>query len=516
MRRLPLRLLMLVALLVASALAGCGGSSGGRAPSASGPDPASVTPANAAVYGEALVRPSGDVASGAVAAARKALRVQDPVAELRKLVDKAIASSGNDEAFAKNYEPWLGNRIGVAVMLPSDSASDPGVSVAAAVRNRAALERELTRERGTGEIVGGGTYRGATYYLDRKARTPRGIVGDFLVIANSVHAFRAAVDASKGTGLADSSRYRDAVGALDTDRLAFLYADPKTIAPQLSAMRGVDPNVERVLTGLHLTDGPPLTLALTARADEIALELVAGSNVIPHSDSSTGAVSLGDLPGDAWLALATPPLGPLIKQALEQAGVHDKAAAQVRQGTGLDLDADVLDPLGGLAAFARGTGPLDIGGGIVLRMRDAASAQKLLTRLQAIAGAASGGAARSLSGGGFELQIPSLPQPIVVQAQGDRIAVGYAASSAKDLLDPQQRFDESDAGKAAIASLGDGFTPSLVLIAPPLVQLLRSLDEIEVANFSPVLPYLSAYRSLAVGTKHDGDRTTVRIVAALR
>ena len=55
-----------------------------------------------------------------------------------------------------------------------------------------------------------------------------------------------------------------------------------------------------------------------------------------------------------------------------------------------------------------------------------------------------------------------------------------------------------------------------MLIVPPLAALLRSLAELQVANVSPVLPYLDAYRSLAIGTKRDGDRTTLRIVAALR
>jgi len=117
--------------------------------------------------------------------------------------------------------------------------------------------------------------------------------------------------------------------------------------------------------------------------------------------------------------------------------------------------------------------------------------------------------------GGFELQAGRLPQPIVVRAQGDRIAVGYGSASASDLLAPKQRFGQSSAGKAAIATLGDGYTPALVLIAPPIVGFLRSLDELQVAKLSPVLPYLSAYRSLAVGTKRDGERTSVRIVAAL-
>lgn len=54
------------------------------------------------------------------------------------------------------------------------------------------------------------------------------------------------------------------------------------------------------------------------------------------------------------------------------------------------------------------------------------------------------------------------------------------------------------------------------MIVPPIVGLLRALDELQVADLAPAIPYVEAYRSLAIGTKRDGDRTTVRVVAALR
>ena len=169
--------------------------------------------------------------------------------------------------------------------------------------------------------------------------------------------------------------------------------------------------------------------------------------------------------------------GRSIRNALDGAGVHDEAAAQVQQNVGLDLDRDLLEPLGGLGVFARGESPLDIGGGALLQMTDAAAAQRLLTRIQAIVGAGLNAPTRPLavSGArGFQVQIPQSPQPIVVLAKGDRLAAGYAASSAQDLLEPQQRFDESSDGKAAIDTLGDGYTPSFVLIVPPLAGLAES------------------------------------------
>lgn len=504
------------------ALAGCGGGDGGSSASSSataGPDPATVAPPSAALYGEVVLKPGADVESGVLAAARKVLQIQEPAAELHRLIDRALAEDRGHERYATEVRPWLGQRAGGFLLTPARGGSgDADGAFALAVRDHAALETVTERLRAEGDQRPAGTYRGIAYDRDADdATTVSAIVGDFYV-GGTLRGLRAAIDASKGSSLADGVRYRDSVASLIGDRLAFLYAEPRALKDLLPLAAANTPagSSQALLSSLgKLAKGDPATLSLTAHADEISLELNADAAGTPLFDQHDGGLSIGELPGDAWLALATPALGPVIRSALEATGVHDAAATQVRSALGLGLDHDLLDPLGGLAVFARGTGVLDLGGGAMLKLSSAEAASTLLTRVQAIAGAASGGLVRP-SGNGFVVQIPRSPQPVVVLSKGDRIAAGYAASSTKDLLDPQRRFDDSAGGKAAIASLGEGFTPSLVLLVPPLAQLLSSLDEIGIADLSPALPYLRAYRSLAVGTKHDGDRVTIRIVAALR
>ncbi|HKG03723.1 MAG TPA: DUF3352 domain-containing protein [Conexibacter sp.] len=517
-RRLPhgAGLLALIVLLIALAVAGCGGSDSASS-SSDGLDPATVVPADAAVYVQATVRPSGDMQAGVLAAARKVLRVDDPGAELHRLIDEALADTdlAGTPSFERDIDPWLGDRVGVFVL--PDRGDDPVAGFAAAVRDRDALEQELARLRDAGELRTGGRDSGVSYDVTNDDE-PVGIVGDFVVFASTQQAFSAAIDASKGSSLADASRFTDAVGDVPDDALAFAYVDPKTLFDAVGGLVDVPPATRRALD--RFADSGAVTASLTATADEIAIEASAGGQVTEALDSDSDAeVTVGQLPGDSWLALATPPLGPLIRNVLAGAGVHDEAAAQVQQNVGLDLDRDLLEPLGGLGVFVRGESPLDIGGGALLQMTNAVAAQRLLTRIEAIVGAGLNVPTRPLavSGArGFQVQIPQSPQPIVVLAKGDRLAAGYAASSAQDLLDPQQRFDDSSDGKAAIDTLGDGYTPSFVLIVPPLAGLLRALDQLEVADLSSVLPYVDAYRSLAIGTKRDGDRTSVRIVAALR
>lgn len=504
-------LLALVALLIALIVAGCGGSDSTSA-SSDGPDPATVAPADAAAYGQAIVRPEGDMKAGVVAAARKVLLVDDPGAELTRLLDE---SATGDTVFSRDVEPWLGQTVGGFLLMPSDRSTDPDWAIAIAIADRSAFDDALPRlRRGQHEA---GTYRGIAYDRDDTDDTYGAPVADFYV-AGTLTGLRAAIDASKGSSLADESRFTDAVGDVPDDALAFAYADPKAIVAAAGNLENAPANSRRALA--RFADADPVTASLTATADEIAIEASGGAEVTEALDSDSDAtVTVGQLPGDSWLALATPPLGPLIRNVLAGAGVHDEAAAQVQQNVGLDLDRDLLEPLGGLGMFVRGESPLDIGGGALLQMTDAVAARRLLTRIEAIVGAGLNAPTRPLAvagARGFQVQIPQSPQPIVVLAKGDRLAVGYAASSAQDLFEPQQRFDESSDGKAAIDTLGDGYTPSFVLIVPPLAGLLRALDQLQVADLSSVLPYLDGYRSLAIGTKREGDRTSVRIVAALR
>jgi len=506
----PVVLLALLAALVAS---GCGGS--GTTSTGAGPDPATVAPAGAALYGQATVRPSGDMKAGVLAAARKVLLVQDPGAALSRLLDSGPSGGVR---FSRDVEPWLGQRVGAFLLMPPAGSRRPDFGVALAIADRGAFDTAHARLLRT-DLRPAGSYRGIAYAQEsHRGSAYFAPVGDFFV-GGTLAGLRAAIDASKGSSLAASSRFKDAAGGVPGNALAFLYADPRAIAAGTGSLPKASAAAQRTLA--RYANAGPVVASLTATADQIAIQGSADQQLAGalNGGSASAQVSVGQMPSDAWLALATPPLGPLVRQALEAAGVHDQAAAQVRRRTGLDLDADLLGPLGGLGLFVRGESPLDIGGGVLLQLTDAAAAQRLLTRIEAIVAAGLHVAPQpvAVSGArGFQVAIPQSPQPIVVLAKGDRLAVGYAASSAQDLLDPQQRFDAGAGGKAAIATLGDGYTPSFVLIVPPLAALLRSLADLQVANVSPVLPYLDAYRSLAIGTKRDGDRTTLRIVAALR
>src|SRR5690242_5842011 len=111
MKTLRVLVLTLVFALVAALAAGCGSSSSG---SDGADDPAAVVPANAVLYAEATIHPSGKVRDDAEAALRKILKTNDPDAKIASALQGASKGSG-DLNFKDDVEPWLGDRVGAAV-----------------------------------------------------------------------------------------------------------------------------------------------------------------------------------------------------------------------------------------------------------------------------------------------------------------------------------------------------------------------------------------------------------------
>lgn len=499
-------------LALALVFAACGENDDRSA--ASDADPAALAPADSAMYAEVLLAPDGDVEEGIVTAARRVSLLDDPFAELRRALDDEVDDNGERDVYTRRIAPWLGDRAGVFVLpAPGDPEfEDPDVGAAIAVRDRDAAQDMVRYLLDTSDTATSDTYDGVEYHVDDG--TAIALIDEYL-FAGTPAALRAAVDASRADALADSQRYDAAVDRVADDAIAFAYVDPEPLLPALSASADMtDPSITRLLD--QARDAGPVTLSLTASADEVALEVAGDEASIPEADDAGGEVSIDDLPGDAWAVLATPPLGAAIRQAIVQSGEYDTAARQLRAVAGLDLERDVLGWLGGVAAFVRGTAPLELGGGVVIGSDDEAASRRLVGRLEQIVGML-GLPIRPAGGGtGFEVTVPDSPQPIVVLAQGDRVAIGFGGPSARDALDPDESFADSEAGRAVLDTLGDGYEPSFALVPGPLLQLLRAVGAASDPDVQEAMPYLTAYRSIAAGTKREDGDVTVRIVAGLQ
>src|SRR3954447_25968691 len=194
---------------------GCGGSSGAGGDA----DPAKVLPAGAIAYVEAVVRPDGEQRDHAEAVLRKVLATSDPGGELVQLLER---QGDSDVDFERDVEPWLGDRVGLAVVPPADGASEPGYVAAIATIGPAKAADFVKRQ--------------------HDADTLTAVAGDFVLIADDRTAFKRAkrLAADGGDGLAGVKRFSSAMGDLPDERLGALWVDPARIGELAAA--GTDGN----------------------------------------------------------------------------------------------------------------------------------------------------------------------------------------------------------------------------------------------------------------------------------
>ena len=95
----------------AAIIAGCGGGGGGRSVDVG---PAAEVPANAAIYLDATVKPTGSAEADAKAALSKVLSTSDPGAKIISLIDKQKTATGGPPInYQQDIAPWLGQKAGL-------------------------------------------------------------------------------------------------------------------------------------------------------------------------------------------------------------------------------------------------------------------------------------------------------------------------------------------------------------------------------------------------------------------
>src|SRR5512132_2623493 len=267
---------LLVLGLLAAVVVGCASSSG----SVSGADdPAAVVPASAPLYAEATVRPQGQGRADAQAVLGKVLGTGDPGAKLEARFDHAARAYG--VTFKDDVEPWLGDRIAAAVTSPRSGRGDAILVLTCTDDAKAQAAIDKLR----GDFVGR-SYQGVAYRYDRKDANAAALVDHNIVIGTEA-GVKSAIDASKGTSLAQSSGLRDARAKVAQDRIALLYADVQGAV--LAATRGGDPQLAIAAQALALALPRTLAAAVVPDGDVVRLDAVSLGTPTQLSTGRSGA-----------------------------------------------------------------------------------------------------------------------------------------------------------------------------------------------------------------------------------
>ena len=246
-----------------------------------------------------------------------------------KRAERLISGTSRvDVDFERDVEPWLGDRAAYFVL-----AQDEYGMVFDA-------EDEEAAEAFGRKVTAGGPQRASA------------IIDGRLVLASSRDLLRRMNAAADSGSLADSTRL-DVEGEDGDDPPEVLIAavEPSVVPRAVDLVEVMD---RLPVPDEALGDGP-----LTARFWDRRIEV---TGLPPHSDT---APTLANVPGAAWLAVASADLG---DDAMLARG-HEQYE-QIEQLTGLDLERSVLPHLGAGMFFVQGRTPADMGGRLVAEVAD--------------------------------------------------------------------------------------------------------------------------------------------------
>jgi hypothetical protein len=340
----------LLAALTLSAIAGVISGCGSSHPTGTNADPASVVPASAPLYANAIVRPEGSLKNSARAAAQTLTHQADPYLHLLQ----ALQTPGSGPLdFSRDIAPWLGPQAGV-FLSSLGSAEESSVGQLISVLGQALLGGSSTtsafpfgsRSPATGSGGGQGaivldtsnlararsfvatqaeragahpaSYRNVSYRVS-SGGVAFGVVDRFVVIG-SESGLRGVVDTTLGaSSLRQSPSYGQLIASAPAGTLAHLYANPTAVAAGAGGSGGppagpAGPGASGLVGAL--AGARPTNISLVPDPNSVTLDadsLTSGSGATEHtrpgvaggllSSLSEGAGALGELPSESWLAV---------------------------------------------------------------------------------------------------------------------------------------------------------------------------------------------------------------------
>lgn len=512
--------LVLVATAAATALAiaGCGGGS-----DSSSSDPATLAPPKSPLYIEAAVRPQGELQSNIDSLAKSIAGVDDLGGLIVSELENSASSSDEPVDFEKEIAPWLGEK-GAMSFQSYDGDDFTGYGIAVQSTDTEATQDFIDKQAAkSDEPSEQGSYEGVDYEIEADDGTTVGVIGNFLAIAEDERSFKGMVDASDGESLADEDNFSSAIATAPSGSLADVFVDLGGLIKQSGG--AIDPSAQQFLDSAGLNPEEATAVAsLVPGSDQIEIDL---SSDISADNPPTGDASklLSSLPGGSFAAFASPEFGKRFEEAIDgidengiPGEIPPKQLKSTMKAAGLDLDK-ISASIGDIAVFAQGNTERNLTGAVVLSTDSASEATNTVANIGLLLRASHTPGVTAISGkaSGFSVSSPELgSQPLVVAAQGERIAISYglAASAQALTAGKSATLAEDPAYKEAVAALGS--TPiSGFVDGPAALQLATSLVPAGEEGFAEAKPYLAKIAYVALGGGASGDRSTAKLIVGV-
>lgn len=517
MKSRPLFAVLAVAALIAL-VTGCGGGS-------SGSQVAGLAPPGIPVFVEGTLRPTGELKSNTDAIAKRVAGFDNLGDYVVEKLEASARGDGEPFDYAKEVEPWLGERAGVFFeTFDGSNFSDAGAIVES-------TDTEATQEFVDSQVKSSkvpykaGSYEGVDYEVGGSEGNAIGVVGDSLVVAEGEKVFKQAVDASQGESLADEDTFAKAISAASDGSLADVYVDVGDLIDQSGGQ--IDPQVRQILRNAGIDPSEATAVAsIVPGSDQVEVDL---SSDLAGEEAPTGDASslLGELPGNAFAGFAVSGFGKQLKEAidsLDEEGIPGTIPPnQLKKGLkqlGIDLEG-LAGSLQDAGVFAAGSSESSLGGALVLTTKGSQAVSTISNIAQLLRSVhVSGVSALSGKYSGFSVRSPELGnKPLVVAAREGRIAIGYGLpATLSGLLSESGKgktLSENPAYGDAVAALGDtpigGFADG-----PAALRLADSLIPSSEKGFEEAKKYLKSIRFLALGSATQGELATAKLIVGLK
>lgn len=497
-------------------IAGCGGGS-------SGSDVAALAPPGTPVFVEGTVQPSGELKANTDAIAKQVAGIGN----LGEFIVSELESSAQDDGepfdYAKEVEPWLGEKGGVFFEKLEEGNLDEAGVIVESTDTAATQEFIDTQVKASDDPYHAASYEGVDYEFGGSEENAIGVVGNYLVVAEGEQTFKDAVDASQGDSLADEDTFAEAISAASDGSLADVYVDVGGLLDQSDSQ--ISPQARQILQNAGIDPSEATAVAsVVPGSDQIDVEL---SSDLAGEEAPTGDASqlLGSLPGDAFAGFAVSGFGKQLNQAidsLDEEGISGTIPPdQLKKGLkqlGIDLEG-LANSVQDAGVFAVGNSESSLGGALVLSTEGSEATDTVSSIVTLLRSAHVEGV--SVLGGkyaGFSVRSDELgDKPLVVAAREGRIAIGYGLPATLDGLLAEKgkgkTLSEDPAYGDAVDSLGD--TPiSGFADGPAALRLADSL--ISENGFEEAKKYLKSISFLALGSATQGDLATAKLIVGLK
>ncbi|UPK73339.1 DUF3352 domain-containing protein [Nocardioidaceae bacterium SCSIO 66511] len=484
--------------------------------SGGGPQPAEAVPSDAMAYVRLDLDPSASQKLDAMSLLHKwpefeeSTGISDDDVDLRKLfVDEVLSSDGCDVDYADDIEPWIGDRLGFA-LVPGDDSPAPMLAVQVSDEDKAKAGAEKIADCAGGMNMAGPTMPSSysdtamddVSYAEGDDASNLGVSfsGDYMVVAPSQDLADDFAKDAENDSLASSAAFSDDMDALGDEGIASMWFDADAFVDAAKELGMPAEDLEAFKANASGTAAAALRagdnyLELVGASDADAGAAGAKADIGGLSDSTMVAASVSDgqaLVDNFWGQLES-------GMAADMAPQFQSIVSEIEQNTGLTLPDDLSTLFGEkflLAVDSEGLSPemessslADYNAGMRFTS-DPAELTPVIDKLETQLGMLGG---------------PEMSDALVKEETDDGMVVATNDDYAAQLTDGGGDLGDSDAFKTAVPA-GDNAVNVVYVNLDEISELATDPDDEDVKMLEPMQAF-----GFATEKKDDRAVATMRL-----